>query len=37
MLNRIIFLIFYKLYRMFDELALKCYEIYWNSLNKDNK
>jgi len=34
MLNKLKFKIFYWLYRFFNDIALKCYEIYWNELTK---
>jgi len=33
--NVIQFLIFYRLYRFFNELALRCYEIYWKAIEHD--
>jgi len=36
-LNKIKFLLFYQLYRVLNGLALKCYEMYWDILNKENK
>lgn len=36
-MNKLKFLIFYNLYRILNGLALKCYQIYWNILNKNEK
>jgi len=37
MKNKLKFVLFYKLYRIFNGLALKCYQIYWESLNEEKK
>jgi len=36
-INKAKFLIFYKLYRILNALALRCYDIYWGALDKENK
>ena len=36
-INKVKFIIFYRLYRILNALALKCYEIYWGALDEENK
>ena len=36
-INKVKFIIFWKLYTVLNSLALKCYEIYWGALDEENK
>jgi hypothetical protein len=35
--DKVLFLLFYNLYRLLNGWALNCYEIYWSILNKMEK